>query len=255
MSKKELMERLKQAEADRNENADDANYWRQQSDDYKEKYEKQQQSSAKDKNELFDYRSKYRAEKYTSEKLSKENSRLKDKNESLNDTVSEIKSCLILSNKISMFITEIMKNIATSAAACNKLYEALDKNSMEDFDFVSNSYKKEISNLEYPIPDRTIEILERNCQSYFDYGARYASYTLKMSAYQCLGAAEDLLEKLNSIVKLLDSFKNNGVNYGKDLEKMHNFYARVVQSQISKVNLVIPIMQKISSVKNMIWVD
>ena len=41
MSKKELIERLKRAEADRNENADDANYWRQQSDDYKEKYEKQ----------------------------------------------------------------------------------------------------------------------------------------------------------------------------------------------------------------------
>lgn len=63
------------------------------------------------------------------------------------------------------------------------------------------------------------------------------------------------LVRKNSIIKLLDSFKIKGVNYGKDLESMYKFYANIVQSQISKVNLVIPIMQKISSVENMIWVD
>lgn len=242
MSKKELMEKLKQAEADRDANADDTNYWRQQSDDYKEKYKKSQED--------------YKKSREAAERNERIGLVYITKYNRLSDTVTEIKNCLSLSNKISMLITEIMKNIASSAAACNKLYDALNKNSFEDFDFSSNTYKKEISNLEYPIPDLTIQNLEAYSQSYFDSSSpRYASYALKTSAFNCLRAAQDLLEKLNSIVKLLDSFKNNGVNYGKDLERMHNFYAHVVQSQIYKVNLVMPIIQKISSVENMIWVD
>lgn len=63
------------------------------------------------------------------------------------------------------------------------------------------------------------------------------------------------LVRKNSIIKLLNSFKNDGKDHGKTLENVYKFYAHIVQSQISKVNLVIPIMQKISSVKNMIWVD
>ena len=242
MSKKELMERLKQAEVDRDAYNDVAS-------DYEEKYKKSEE--------------KYKKLQEDDKKLRKSNER----NERLalyymgttnriSDDFNEVKNCLILSNKISMLITEIMKNMASSAAACNKLYNALNNNSFEDFNFDSNTYKKEISNLEYPIPDMTIENLKIYCQSYFDSSSpRYASYTLKTSARNCLFEAQELLEKLNSIVKLLDSFKNNGVNYGKDLEKMHNFYAHIVQSQISKVNLVMPIMQKISSVENMIWSD
>ena len=234
MSKKELMERLKQAEADRDAYNDVAS-------DYEEKYKKSQED--------------YKKSREAAERNERIGLLYITKYNQLSDTATEIKNCLSLSNKISMIITEIMKNIASSTAACNKLYNALDKVSFDDFDFSSNTYKKEISNLEYPIADTIIENLERLSQSYFDYGARYASHALKTTAFHCLSAAQDLLEKLNSIVKLLDSFKTNGKNYGKDLERMHNFYAHIVQSQISKVNLVIPIMQKISSVKNMIWVD